>query len=540
MFAIGYRLRPNRRVEVYKSTKPKRSASPTKFAINNSQPEPAPPVLDTVETGELHPRILKTGPPPLKVVPVTVSENLELAINKLHNHGESGPTVLFYKKSGKPAASIGAAKRELRKEDFCVILQTPVQRQLLQMFPDIIGLEVLESPRSQGHLNLAFLMVLDEYREAIPVAWLVANSVLPRMILNFFRVVKDECGELRSDFLMTSKALGAHKMWCSIFGKKPKLLLNDADFRRDLKALINQDFGNDRTRREVWDIVETLINEPQKQEVEKFLNHTGSIYENLKVLTDDFPVFKKKFADEWLSTIKEWALCYRLDTPINVVGVFNSFNRLKKFVSFKGTKNLHESFDHILKIGYDKCFLRSKRMFKGDQKFSQFMDDIKARHCKSRNLLNPVILQTEGQSVYSVKVEEVNHDFKVTYAGISCDCRLKCKQCKVCAHMYLCTCRDYVSTQVMCEHIHLVHCSSNNIEDEPEFISGDINALQDGSEVFGRIKTVGSGESPGQIINIEAVLKAAGLFHRSDGLQPEQIVSITDADTHAVIYEHKL
>jgi len=347
------------------------------------------------------------------------------------------------------------------------------------------------------------------------------------------------------------------KLWTSHFSLKPRLLLNDLDFKRDMKALISHSLANDKMRRQMWDLVESLSNETNLNDVERFLNKSGDQYKLYSEIAANYVSFKKSFENTWLSTIHQWALCYRLSTSVNVIGVFNAFNRLKKFIGFKGTKNLSESFEQILKIGYDKCFLRSKRMFKGDQKFSRFMEEIAAKHNVARDILTKntnqkceISREEEGSANFRLKID--SKIVVVTEVKSKCSCKLLCAQCKdrICAHSYLCSCRDYLTSQVMCEHIHLAHMLinglNNNEGDEEARTEEDLSNTESSEEgVFGKVQTfAGSDEEPGHYINIDAVLKAAGLFqHRravagGDGLQAQQIVSITDADTQDVLYEH--
>ena len=42
----------------------------------------------------------------------------------------------------------------------------------------------------------------------------------------------------------------------------------------------------------------------------------------------------------------------------------------------------------------------------------------------------------------------------------SCDCQLLCKECKVCTHMYSCTCLDSILHSTVGKHIHLVIMST--------------------------------------------------------------------------------
>lgn len=546
-------MRPNRKVQVYKHEKTKRNRNSSEHDKGNdghgeaAVAKPALPAKTTkrsitkinlkknikIESAESSSDVEEPIAP---LPPMIISEVLEQAIEKLLDHGDSGPTVLLYKPLGR-SSKYGEVKRELRRNDFCVVLQTPVQRQLLQMFPSILGYDTIAATKaSHRHLKLAFLMVLDEFHEPIPIAWLLTNSLDSRVLSSFFRSLKRECGDLATKYIMAPRFSEAYKTWCTIFTDTPRNVLSDVEVRRDLKALVWNEFSTDRGRREVWELVESLIIEKRVDHLD--ISHLDDKFEPLLDKLPHSGLFMERLEKEWLSRTQEWTLHYRIGVDVNLMGASNAFNKLRKFIHFKGTKNMDENFEQILKIGYDKCFLRSKRMFKGDQKFSRYLDKITEYHTKSRKLPNAsVIIEPGVEDTWIVSVGE-NSKFTVSYINSPCDCKLICRHCKVCQHMYACTCTENTISNIMCEHIHLAHSERYNIVDEPELITGDVYPDAEFNSAFGKIETSGTEQNPGAVINIEAVLKAAGLFHRSDGLQPDQIVSITDADTHTIIYEN--
>ena len=38
-------------------------------------------------------------------------------------------------------------------------------------------------------------------------------------------------------------------------------------------------------------------------------------------------------------------------------------------------------------------------------------------------------------------------------------CNMKCSECEICVHMYMCNCTDFLILSTMCKHIHLVQRS---------------------------------------------------------------------------------
>jgi len=72
--------------------------------------------------------------------------SLDSVVARLLEHGESGsgPTVLLYKKAGEPKPEIGDAPKLQSVDSMCLIIQTPIQRQLLEQFSVIVHLELVQ------------------------------------------------------------------------------------------------------------------------------------------------------------------------------------------------------------------------------------------------------------------------------------------------------------------------------------------------------------------------------------------------------------
>lgn len=507
-----------------------------------------------------------------------IGEDVDKTVRKLVNHGESGPTVLLYKELGKTELTHGTIFTRIggwRDNEFCIALQTPIQRQLLQMFPQIVSIEVLDGLKPNQHnLKLFFVMILDEFREPIPVAWMVSSSADVKFMTSLLKTLKIHCGDLNTKFLMTSKDLDVHRLWCSIFTEKPDLIQNEFEARRDIRTSVHRGFPTiDEDRVKAWKYVESLLN---AQEVEKFEELSNGFKDFFKTIPNS-ESFVKTFHTEWLSRAKEWTVCYRMNAPVNTIFAADAFLRLRKFIGFKGTKYLNQSVDHILKIGYDKCFLRSKRIFKGDQKLSQLLDDIQLRHQKAITTLkyDYVSCSKDDKYKWTVTVPESGSSaISTVYDTQSpCACKMKCKQCEVCLHTYMCSCEDHATRHKMCEHIHLVHSfrlgvplddfelidvsyfeSKRSSTSEFEGDRGDTDIFEDGLTNLTMCMTEDG--DPGvlshvkmeEAISIDDVLEAAGLLQENEndviqGLETDNNLSKnimsakTDGDTKKILLD---
>ena len=83
-----------------------------------------------------------------------------------------GDVVLYYKPQGADENKTG-----LKREDFLIVLQTPIQAEMLKNFA--VGKDVCVDATHGTNaydFKLITLLVVTEYGEGFPVAWCIANK----------------------------------------------------------------------------------------------------------------------------------------------------------------------------------------------------------------------------------------------------------------------------------------------------------------------------------------------------------------------------
>lgn len=69
-------------------------------------------------------------------------------------------------------------------------------------------------------------------------------------------------------------------------------------------------------------------------------------------------------------------------------------------------------------------------------------------------------ISMESNLVSTLALNNYNGDiYDVTKNDVKCsinDCKLYCNCCNVCYHSYSCTCVDFISKKIICEHVHLI------------------------------------------------------------------------------------
>ena len=141
-----------------------------------------------------------------------------------------------------------------------------------------------------------------------------------------------------------------------------------------------------------------------------------------------------------------------------------SFHRLVKYIYMRGraNKTIEKLLYILMKVSRDKAFERLCKLEKG--KITGRVATIRRRHEESKNICSELLNQcsenqwtvasTHGSNVYTVR-KETNKCIQ--------NCQLQCKDCKICIHIFSCTCMDAILNYTICKHVHFV-ASENKLE----------------------------------------------------------------------------
>lgn len=357
------------------------------------------------------------------------ADSIDIIVSKLQEHGDSGsgPTVLLYKKEGDLTPQVGEAARLQDLRDMCLVIQTPIQRQLLEQFSRVICLELIQGT----DLDILIVVVVDEFLVGIPVAWMICNSVSNLLLENFFQILRINCLQLHCDYLFATRKSLLQKIWHKVFTRRPRVLYPQEDVFREMKAFLRKHYDEMLSRGKVYDVIEKMILTPEKAKFEDGLKALQQTAKNSD--------FLQSFMTEWYEFRSRWAFHTR--TQIHPA-LEDSFLKLRKFIIFKGTKFLGRNIDEILKIGYDKCFQHDRNLFKGNIKFHSLLSDLRKKHSLSMECC--LAVERIEASKYTV-----SEGFTVFDLNTICQCKIRCSACDMCAHRLLCDCGD-----TFCVHVH--------------------------------------------------------------------------------------
>ena len=83
---------------------------------------------------------------------------------------------------------------------------------------------------------------------------------------------------------------------------------------------------------------------------------------------------------------------------------------------------------------------------------------IRMRHQSSLNLLFSSVHTTDETATWQVDSMEGDKAYSVTQLHKTCpyNCLMRCNECDICVHMFLCSCPDALIKNSICKHVHLV------------------------------------------------------------------------------------
>ena len=121
-------------------------------------------------------------------------------IEELKN-SENDP-VLFSKFQGQDLEG----EFNLAKEDFAIVIQSPFQKMMAQKFAHKgICVDSTHGTTAYDFL-LTSVVVVDEFGEGVPIAWLLSNHEDFTHMCLFFNILKQNCGILSPQWIMSDMA----------------------------------------------------------------------------------------------------------------------------------------------------------------------------------------------------------------------------------------------------------------------------------------------------------------------------------------------
>lgn len=177
-------------------------------------------------------------------------------------------------------------------------------------------------------------MVVNEFGEGVPTAFLLSNKVDTRMLTQFFQIIKMKVGNIKCKVFMSEDAPKFYNAWISTMSVPDNRLLctwhADRNWRKNLKTIK----GDQAAKAKVYKSMRMLLQtkDPcELQELQDFLLSELMCCENTIALGE---YFKTYYADRYHLR----AYCYRQGLGINTNMFLEAMHRTLKHIHFEGKK----------------------------------------------------------------------------------------------------------------------------------------------------------------------------------------------------------
>ena len=89
--------------------------------------------------------------------------------------------------------------------------------------------------------------------------------------------------------------------------------------------------------------------------------------------------------------------------------------------------------------------------------------EIQKRHVTAMEIFNTCSVKQINQEEFKVESQTQKDVFYVVQRLLkACNCKLDCRSCGACTHMYNCSCMDSAIHSTVCKHVHIVHMIMNS------------------------------------------------------------------------------
>ncbi|KAL4082867.1 hypothetical protein QTP88_029521 [Uroleucon formosanum] len=345
----------------------------------------------------------------------------------------------------------------LENEDLFLIIATKFQLEMLQKFGnEKICVDSTHST-TEYDLLLTSLVIVDEFGNAFPCCFCFTKKKDTKTWTTFFTKVKEKTGIITTKTFMSDDDPSFYNAWRDVMGDtEHKLLCSwhvDQSWRKQVQAKIK---GSYEKKTYVYKTLKILQHEPNTDDFEKLL--TG-ICEELKN-DEDTNEFHSYFQSNYLNRVEQWAYCHRRLCGINTNMYLESIHKTIKYFYLNGRKNkrMDQCINALLKFIRDKMFERFIKLSKN--KYSAKEDNILASHNIVVKILDDVKIERVSETTWRIdSTTEKNLTYDVSKVQDICDtdnCKLKCRLCNICTHIFICECPDFIIRSNICKHIHLI------------------------------------------------------------------------------------
>ena len=164
--------------------------------------------------------------------------------------------VLYYKSQGEEPGEKG-----VEKNYFLLAMQTEFQKKMFSKYASKLICVDATHGTTACDFQLITVLVIDDYDEGIPVAWLISNKESTDVLRVFFKSLRDRCGDVKTEFFMSDDAEAYHNAWSSVFSRPGRKLLCSWHVDRSWRRKLNELNKDKEEQAEVYAALKNLQNE---------------------------------------------------------------------------------------------------------------------------------------------------------------------------------------------------------------------------------------------------------------------------------------
>ena len=338
----------------------------------------------------------------------------------------------------------------LNKDDFMLVLMTNEQSENYEKFaPYVLCIDSTHGT-NQYQFYLITILVVNDEKKGIPVAFCISNKEDERALKIFFQSVKDRCPNTVIDSIMTDDAHASCNAAKAVFGHSVAHYLCIYHVRSNWNKKLR---GNPEELAALQKALTELVHADTKEQFMHRLTQLRYSY------GESHATFFKYFDQHYLHRPHKWALYARKEGLRKRTVTNNHIERFHRTLKYtylnqKYNRRIDRLVDVLLEFEKHRYMDLIRDSFYENQEF-----DKSGRHDASCGIpdtdvqmVNEItysVLSSDGLKVYYVQVLKSECDIKPCF--LTC-CTDPCF--KLCIHLYKCSCLD---KSACCKHVHKVH-----------------------------------------------------------------------------------
>ncbi|CAB0006302.1 unnamed protein product [Nesidiocoris tenuis] len=343
---------------------------------------------------------------------------------------------------------------------------TPIQKRIFQAYGhDRLCVDSTSDSAEYGGYELTTILAVNEFEEGVPVAFCVSSSVNDKVLTVFFEAIKSEIGNCHCNVFMSDVVDIHYHTWKEVMGKPKHYLFSPWLIDRTWQEHL-EDIADKEQRKGIYARLKACQVELDEKH---FQLEFSSLLETLEMNTERHSLheyLETFFVDQF----DRWAYSHRSNLNINTNMHLESFYRTLKhnYLMVKDSGRVEEPIS-VLHEYVKECGKSSFNFREINAKIS----NVPSRHDDGMKIVSEV--SPSGKDYCWLVATSVNMQHVICMVtGHICDstCMIRCDRCFVCLKNMTCSCHDNSIKGNLCEHIHAVAISKEEvIEIEEEVCS---------------------------------------------------------------------